>query len=115
MNPWLIAAACLAGAGFLSWGTARLGLRWPLVILAGLLAAISGQLFLAARGQGGFHDLAAAIAQVFTVLPALAGIGLGLEVARLRGHRLAWRSLPGAVILAGLAAAAAGAAGTLLL
>ena len=92
MNPWIIAGLCLSGAGVIAWGSARLQLRWPLLILAVLLAAIALQLFRAAQGQGGFHDLAAVVAQSFTVLPALLGMVTGLALARIRGHRLAWRS-----------------------
>lgn len=115
MSPWIIAAACLAGAAFITWGTVRLGLRWPLLALAWLLAAISLQLFFAAQGQGGFHDLAAVVAQTFTVLPALLGLGMGLAIARLRGHRLAWRRAAGVLTALGLLTAAGAAAATFLI
>lgn len=111
MNPWIIAGLCLAGAGFIAWGSARLRLRWPLLVLALLLAAIALQLLNAAQGQGGFHDLAAIVAQSFTVLPALLGTALGLALATLRGHAPAWRRPSGwlsllALLVAGLAAGA---------
>ena len=66
-TPWIIAACCLAGAGFIAWGAARLRLIWPLLVLSLLLAAIALQLRLAAQGRDGFHDLAAMTAQAFTV------------------------------------------------
>lgn len=106
MNPWLIAGLCLAGAGVIAWGAARLRLRWPVVVLALLLAAIALQLFRAGQGQGGFHDLAAIVAQTFTVLPALLGMLTGLTIARLRGHRLVWRSVWGAVTALAMAVTA---------
>ncbi|MFN3524912.1 MAG: hypothetical protein ACK4YU_02380 [Paracoccus sp. (in: a-proteobacteria)] len=106
MRVWLIALACLFGAGFIAWGSARLRLRWPLVVLSLLLAAISVQLFMAARGQGGMHDLAALIAQALTIAPALIGTATGLAVARARGHRADWRGLPGALTLLGFVVAA---------
>lgn len=115
MRVWLIALACLVGAGFIAWGSARLRLRWPLVVLSLLLAAIALQLFLAARGQGGMHDLAALIAQALTVAPALIGTAAGLGVARARGHRADWRGLPGALALLGFAVSAAAAVMTFLL
>lgn len=115
MNPWVIAAACLAGAGLIAGGAAWLRLRWPLLALALLLAAIALQLFRAGQGQGGFHDLAAIVAQSFTVLPALIGMLLGLGVARLRGRSLAWRSGWGALTALAMAASAALIAATLTL
>lgn len=115
MNPWIIAGLCLTGAGFISWGAARLHLRWPLLILSLLLAAIALQLFFAARGQGGFHDLAAIVAQTFTVIPALLGTVTGLALATIRGHHLRWRSRAGALAVLGLLTAAGTAAATLLI
>ncbi|WP_405404790.1 hypothetical protein [Paracoccus sp. Ld10] len=115
MNPWLVAALCLSGAGVIAWGSARLNLRWPLLVLSALLAAIAIQLFLAAQGQGGFHDLAAVVAQSFTVLPALLGAVMGLCVARVRGHHLAWRSLHLLLTLAAMVTAGLAVAATLIL
>mgnify|MGYP006901855871 CR=1 FL=1 len=115
MSPWIIAAACLAGAGFIAWGSVRLGLRWPLLALAWLLATIALQLYLAARGREGFHDLAAVVAQSFIVLPALLGLGIGLVLARLGGHRAAWRRVTGLLTALGLLTAAGAAAATFLI
>ncbi len=115
MNPWIIAGLCLSGAGVIAWGSARLQLRWPLPALAALLAAIAVQLFLAAQGQGGFHDLAAIVAQSFTVLPALLGMVTGLSLARIRGHRLAWRSPPVLLALASMLTAGLAVAATLVI
>ncbi|MFN3273140.1 MAG: hypothetical protein ACK41U_00550 [Paracoccus sp. (in: a-proteobacteria)] len=115
MRLWLIAGACLLGAGFVAWGCARLRLRWPLLVLSLLLAAIAVQLFLAARGQGGMHDLAALVAQALTVAPALLGVAVGLGLAHLRGHRAGWRSLPGFLSLLALAVAAGAVVLTFLL
>ena len=115
MNPWIIAGLCLTGAGVIAWGSARLQLRWPLLVLAALLAAIALQLFRAAQGQGGFHDLAAVVAQSFTVLPALLGMVTGLALARIRGHRLAWRSPQIVLTLASMLVAGLAAAATLVL
>ena len=115
MNPWLIAALCLGGAGLIAWGAARLRLRWPLLVLAGLLAAISLQLFLAARGRDGFHDLAALVAQAFTILPALGGVALGLALAAFQGRRLPWRDPVGCITIAALVLAAGSAAATFLI
>ncbi|MFC0200221.1 hypothetical protein [Paracoccus rhizosphaerae] len=115
MNPWLIAALCLGGAGFIAWGAARLRLRWPLLVLAGLLAAISIQLFLAAQGRDGFHDLAALVAQAFTVLPALGGVALGLALAAFQGRSLSWRNPLGGITIAALALAAGSTAATFLI
>lgn len=115
MSPWIIAAVCMAGAGFIAWGSAGLGLRWPLLALSWLLAAIALQLFLAAQGQGGFHDLAAVVAQTFTVLPALLGVVAGLALARLGGYRPAWPHAMGLLTALGLLTAAGAAAATFLI
>jgi len=115
VTPWIIAAICCAGGGFIAWGSAHLRLRWPLAILSLLLAAISIQLLLAAQGREGFHDLAALVAQTFTVLPALVGVLTGLVLARLGRQRMAWRGIAGAVAGLGLLVAAVGVAATLLL
>lgn len=115
MSPWLIAGLCAAGAALISWGAARLRLLWPCLVLSLLLAAIAGQLLWAARGQGGYRDLAAILAQGFTVLPALAGLALGLAVAALSGHPPAWRSRAGLASGLCLAAASGMVAVTLLL
>lgn len=115
MNPWIIAGLCLTGAGFVAWGAARLQLRWPLLILSALLAAIALQLYLAGRGQEGFHDLAAVVAQTFTVIPALLGVVTGLLLAGIRGHHLRWRSRSGILSALALAIAAGAAGATLLL
>lgn len=115
MNPWLISALCAGGAGIIAWGAARLRMRWPLLVLSLLLAAIAGQLYLAARGQGGFHDLAAMTAQMHTVLPALAGVVAGLALAAMRRHPPPWRGRAGVFSAAGLLAAAALAGATLLI
>lgn len=115
MNPWLIAGLCLAGAGFIAGCATLLRMRWPLLALSVLLAGIALQLFLAAQGQAGFHDLAAVVAQTFTVLPALLGVVLGVALMRLRGHRLAWRSLPMLLTAIALLTATLAAAATLLM
>lgn len=115
MNVWVIGTACLLGAGFIAWGAARLRMRWPLAALSVLLAAIATQLFLATRGQDGMHDLAALIAQALTVTPALLGVATGLILARLRGHPLPLRGLPGVISALGLLVAGAVAAMTFLI
>lgn len=115
MTPWAVAAGAFLGAGFLAWGDARLALRWPLAGLSLLLAVISVQLFRAARGYEGFHDLDAFVAQFATVFPALAGIALGLAVAALAGHRPLHRDATGAATVLGLSVAAASVALTLML
>lgn len=115
MQPWLIAAACALGAGFIGFFGATLRLRWPLAALSLLLAAIATQLFLAARGDGTYHDLAAIRATRFTVIPALAGIAAGLIAAFAATRRFPWRSVPGALTLLGLTVAAGAGAWTLLL
>lgn len=112
MRVQLVALACLAGAGVIAFGSARLRLGWPLVVLALLLAAISAQLFLAARGQGGFHDLGALVAQSYVTSPALLGVVVGLLLARIYGQGLRWRSLSGAATALGLAIAALAVAAT---
>lgn len=115
MSPWLIAGVCAAGAGLIGWGAARLRLAWPCLALSLLLAAIVGQLLWAARGQGGYRDLAAILAQGFTVLPALAGLAAGLVLAALGGHAPAWRGRAGLASGVCLAAAAGMVAATLML
>ncbi|MCF3972377.1 hypothetical protein [Paracoccus salsus] len=115
MSVWLVAAACFLGAGFITLTAIWLRLRWPLAALSILLAAIATQLFLAARGQNGFHDLAAFRATGFTVIPALAGLAAGLIAAGTRTRRFDWRSPPGALTLLGLAVAGGAAGWTLLL
>ena len=109
MNTWIIAALCLAGSGFIAWGSARLKLRWPLAVLALLLMAIAFQLLHAARGRDGFRDLAAIVAQAFTVLPALLGMAVGLAIAHIRHHRVRWRRGAG-LVAAGASLTALGAA-----
>ena len=113
--PWIIAALCVLGGGFIAWGAARLALIWPLLALALLLAAIALQLRMAAQGRDGFHDLAAITAQVFTVVPALSGVAAGLTIAHLRGHRLRWRGRAGLLTMLALATAVAAAATTFLM
>ncbi|TGN50456.1 hypothetical protein E4L95_17465 [Paracoccus liaowanqingii] len=115
MTPWIIAGSCGTGAALISWGSARLQMRWPLAILSVLLAAIALQLYLAARGQGGFHDLAAITAQTFTVIPALLGCLAGLALAALRRHPVAWRRPTGILTALALLAAAGLATATLLI
>ena len=107
MSPWLIAIACASGAALIAAASTWLRLRWPLAILSLLLAAIATQLFLAARGQNGFHDLAAMRAQMFTVLPALGGTVLALIASERFLCRYPWHSLPGVLTLLGLAGAVA--------
>ncbi|WP_282603003.1 hypothetical protein [Paracoccus sp. PARArs4] len=114
-TPWIIAACCLAGAGFIAWGAARLRLIWPLLILSLLLAAIALQLRLAAQGHDGFHDLAAMTAQAFTVLPALLGVATGLGIAFARRHRLRWRNAAGGLTVLALLTAGVAAGTTFLL
>ena len=115
MNPWIIAGLCLIGSGFIGWGGARLKLRWPLMVLALLLMAIAFQLLFAARGRDGFHDLAAIVAQAFTVLPALLGMAVGLAIAHILGHRVQWRKGAGLVTVAAFASALGAAAATFLI
>jgi hypothetical protein len=115
VNPWLIAALCALGSGVIAWGAMRLRLRWALVMLSVLLAAISLQLFVAARGEEGFHDLAALVAQAFTVVPALAGVAAGMALAAVSGHRPIWRDRVGVLIILALLLAAAVAAATFLI
>ncbi|WP_265501071.1 hypothetical protein [Paracoccus beibuensis] len=115
MNPWLIAGLCCAGSSFIAWGAARLRLRWPLLVLSALLAAIAIQLFLAARGQEGFRDLAALVAQAFTVLPALVGVACGTAMAGPQGHRLAWCGRTGLATVAALLLSAAVVGATFLI
>lgn len=110
MRPEAIGLACLLGAGVIAYGSARLRLVWPVAVLALLLAAISGQLFMAAQGQGGFHDLGALIAQGYVTAPALLGAVAGLLLARISGHPLRWRSVAGGLAGLGLAAAGLGVA-----
>ncbi|SCY10749.1 hypothetical protein [Paracoccus tibetensis] len=110
MNPEAIGLACLLGAGVIAFGSARLRLAWPVAVLALLLAAISGQLYMAAQGQGGFHDLGALIAQGYVTAPALLGALAGLVLARIAGHALRWRSLSGGLAGLGLIAAGLGVA-----
>ena len=88
---------------------------YAILPLITLLAAIALQLFFAAQGKGGFHDLAAVVAQSFTVLPALLGMVTGLSLARIRGHRLAWRSPQVLLALASMLTAGLAAAATLVL
>ncbi|RJE79960.1 hypothetical protein [Paracoccus sp. JM45] len=115
MNPWVIAGFCLVGSGFIAWCTARLQLRWPLPVLALLLMAISLQLLFAARGQGGFHDLAAIVAQGFTTVPALLGAATGLALAHIRRHKIRWRSAFGLTSAVAFAVAAAASVATFLI
>lgn len=115
MNPWLIAGICLVASGFVAWGSARIGLRWPLLVLSALLAAISVQLFLAAQGPDGFHDLAALVAQAFTMVPALAGLGCGLLLAGFQGHGMTWRGRGGIAMSLLLLLALAAIAATFLI
>lgn len=115
MRVWFLGLACLAGAALIAFGSARLRLGWPLAILSLLLAAISLQLYLAATGQGGFHDLGAYVAQAFTTAPALIGIVTALLLARINGHPARWRGLAGALTALGLMSAAAAIAATFLL
>lgn len=115
MSPWIIAGLCLVGSGFIAWGSARLKLRWPLMVLALLLMAIAFQLLFAARGRDGFHDLAAVVAQAFTVLPSLLGMAVGLAIAHVRRHKVRWRSGPGLVTAAAFASALGAAAATFLI
>ncbi|MBU2959024.1 MULTISPECIES: hypothetical protein [unclassified Paracoccus (in: a-proteobacteria)] len=113
--PWIIAACCLLGAGFIAWGSARLRMIWPLLILSLLLAAIALQLRLAAQGRDGFHDLAAVTAQAFTLSPALLGVATGLGLAFAFRHRLRWRSRAGGLTLLALLTATVSAATTFIL
>jgi hypothetical protein len=115
MNPWIIAGLCLFGSGFVAWGSARLRLRWPLPALNLLLMAISLQLLFAARGQGGFHDLAAIIAQTFTTVPALLGVVTGLALAHIRRYKIRWQSASGLISAIAFGVAAAAAATTFLI
>jgi hypothetical protein len=115
VSPWLIAIACASGAALIAAASTWLRLRWPLAILSLLLAAIATQLFLAARGQNGFHDLAAMRAQMFTVLPALGGTVLALIASERFLCRYPWHSLPGVLTLLGLAGAVAMSGWTMLL
>ncbi|MDM7255843.1 MAG: hypothetical protein P3W90_004030 [Paracoccus sp. (in: a-proteobacteria)] len=105
MTPWIVAGGAFLGAVFLAWGDVRLALRWPLAVLSLLLAVISVQLFRAARGHDGFHDLGAFVAQFATVLPALAGVALVLVAAALTGHSPLRRDAFGLVTVLGLLAA----------
>lgn len=113
--PWIIAALCLLGGGFIAWGSARLRLIWPVMVLSLLIAAIALQLRLAAGGREGFHDLAAITAQAFTVAPALIGVAAGLAVAFVRGHRLRWWGRAGALAVLALLTAIAAVVTTFLL
>jgi hypothetical protein len=115
MSPWIIAGLCLAGSGFIAWGTARLQLRWPLPVLALLLMAISLQLLFAALGQGGFHDLAAIVAQGFTTVPALLGAATGLALAHIRRHKICWGSASGLTSAVAFVVAASAAVATFLI
>ncbi|WP_378942599.1 hypothetical protein [Paracoccus sp. R86501] len=115
MNPWIIAGFCLVGSGFIGWGSARLKLRWPLMVLALLLMAIAFQLLFAARGRDGFHDLAAIVAQAFTVLPALLGMAVGLAIAHIRRHKVRWRQGAGLVTAVAFVLALGAAAATFLI
>ncbi|MDP5305548.1 hypothetical protein [Paracoccus spongiarum] len=115
MQPWLIAAAAALGAGLIAFLSAALRLRWPVAVLSLLLAAIATQLFLAARGNGAYHDLAALRAQMFTTVPALAGIAAGLALAAARGIAPIRRDLPGAAVVLGLLVALAAVVSGLLL
>lgn len=115
MSPWIIAASCALGAGFIAFFGATLRLRWPLAALSILLAAIATQLLLAARGDGAYHDLAAIRAQSFTTAPALAGIAAGLALASVRGARAFHRDLPGLTLILGLLVAVAAVAASALL
>lgn len=115
MPVWVIAAACFLGAAFMSFTAIWLRLRWPLAVLSLLLAAIAMQLFLAAKGQNGFHDLAAIRAQSFTVVPAIAGIAASFAVATALGFTALRRDLSGLIIVVGLLIAVGAVAASLLI
>lgn len=115
MSPWIIAGLCLAGSGFIAWGSARLQLRWPLPALTLLLMAIALQLLFAARGQDGFHDLAAIVAQTFTTVPALLGMATGLAIAHIRKYRVYWRGPAGLITAAAFVIAVSAAGATFLI
>lgn len=115
MDPWIVAAACAFGAALISFGSSVLRVRWPLTALAVMLAVIALQLWSAARGTEGVYDLAAYRAMSFTVIPALAGLVIGLIAAETRARRFDWSGWVGAVTLVALAIAVGAAGWTLLL
>ncbi|TRW97237.1 hypothetical protein FNJ84_06850 [Paracoccus sp. M683] len=110
MNPWLVAALCLMGAGFIGYWSASRGPWWPATVLSLLLAVISLQLYFAFRGDGTYHDLAAWTAMTFTVMPGLVAAVAGIWLGGVRGPGRAaiWRGWQGQ--LTGLALAVALAA-----
>lgn len=115
MNPWMVAGLCLGGAAFVGWGSLRVGLRWPVLALACLLVAIAWQLWQAAGGLHGYHDLSALLAQFFTTVPALVGVGLGLAIAGWQGRGMGWTDGTGVVTGLGLCAATGLTVATLLI
>lgn len=115
MDPWIIAASCALGAALIAFGSAWLGMRWPLTALAVMLAVIAFQLSTAAHGDDGIHDLSAYRAMTFTVIPALAGVVVGLIAAETRSRRYAWKGWVGGLTLLALAVAVGAAGWTVVL
>ncbi|RNF33052.1 hypothetical protein [Paracoccus methylarcula] len=115
MNPLLISAACLIGAGAVALGCSALRLRWPLTALSLLLAVIALQLTDAARGRNGVHDLGAWLAMRHTVVPALLGIALGAVIGKSRGWHLRHHGWQGGATVAALILSLFAAGYTLLL
>lgn len=108
MNPLLIGAICLLGAGFIAFWCSYARHWWPLMALSALLAVIALQLRGALLGDGVHHDLSAWVAMQATVMPALGGVFLGAIAGQRLGQGLSWRSWQG-VVTALLLAVAVGA------
>ena len=106
MNPLLIGALCLTGAGFIAFWCSFSRTWWPLIALAALLAVIAVQLHGAQVGDGIHHDLSAWIAMQATVIPALAGTGIGVVAGEVTGAGLGWKSWQGGLATALLTVAA---------
>ncbi|SIS66355.1 hypothetical protein [Paracoccus saliphilus] len=115
MNPLLISAACLIGAGAVALVCSALRLRWPLTALSLMLAVIALQLAQAARGQAGVHDLGAWLAMRSTVVPALLGIAAGIVIGKALGWRLQYHGWQAGVTAAALILSICAAGYTLLL
>lgn len=107
VNPWLIGAICLLGAGFIGFWCSYARTRWPLTILSILMAVIALQLLSAYRGDGTYHDLSAFRAMMATVAPGLLGAAVGIVAGSLLGQGLIWRSWWGLVTVVGFGVAVA--------
>lgn len=97
MNPLLIGALSLSGAGLIAFWCSFARLWWPLTALAALLAVIALQLRAAVIGDGIHHDLSAWMAMQATVIPALAGVMIGGLAGQGAGQGFPWRRWQGVV------------------